>query len=1419
MIRVLILDDEPNYCAMLKESIEEEDGLNVIVETAQSLKQAVQLVEQNPEGYDVFLIDFQLRDRGGTERVDGLYAVKTLRALAPEAEAIILTGHDEPNLHVLAYQAGASRYLVKPFELRELTLILQSIDGLKILHNIARQTQTATTVREVADVLVRQGVSLGFERARFFLVDKQLNQLRGITQIGLDSLRDFSKIAFDIDRSPYAHATATTGETRFFYGLELGKNALSQDFDEQTFPRPVGEWVDIALGEGEECIGVLALDNYKEQRTYHAEQRRILRLLSHHATAAVRRALQHEEEAYLAAANHVVQAIIQEAAPQGGTLPALLKAMYNQLQHIAPTQNFVVVLKHRKDQHGQREWLQIRLHVEDGDEHTYSLRKPERGGLTEHMFEIGQPRYFPYGTLEYRCQHGLPEPQDRLAQSLMAIPIRLGSEAIGLVLIEEYEHQEQWTQDQFERCCAVTEQLTSLIHVAWLNQQLSDFVNPLSVLQHASETIIELAQMNDNEEWLWHGVLTLITAGYGFCFDRAMLFLRDRDDNRWVGRMGIGHLSWQEAEKAWKQDAQEGLDSFDKYVNQLKKGTLRLGTPVDKEIRGMEIMDSDASAFTEVIKTGKYIEVPREKADVMLPRHFLDTFHKTDYALVPLKAGEHIIGIVVMDTIWGKEPQNRAALNYIDTLTNEAALVCEILHANRAQKTLIELPNQILPNAGQKPLKESLGKIGEAARYIMRADSVSIYPLKVDLDPEELDLNHAIWVDGRSTKQLKQPANLSEFMRYLVNTQKPIYIEDVHRPHPSGIVFEQDVVVQEQGIRAFIGLPILGPVSKKVRGLLYLNFNHPRSFNEHDVFQAQTFANLAAVVLRNWRETEGLRNTSRTRGAELTLMHDVLTKALSPKVNQAELIEALLRKTRELLRLPAISIAIILREWKPPNNQYEQAEECWHQYFLQHGHPMTEGIYPEINGLCAQALQRQRTISTPNVHTRGRKRHYYDRKIDTKSEVDVPILSDEHGTLGIINVESPIRDAFPKDHIEFLERQASLAALVLGNLIRHARIRTIVDAAQTITEPTELKDTLEGMVRAVRAVVPEISMLTLWHRDLETQRMVLGQHFGVYDVMALQKDEPKQNGIVNQVMKREEPLWAEDLQNVPLLRKAEVIKREELSSTAAFPLHIQGEAIGALFLSYRKAHVFTEAEQNFLKILARFVAIGVNDALLFNNAETQRKRNKASTDIAAAIGGELEFEQMIEQIQVQLKTLYSDCRTSIVLVDQDEQMLNFTPFMTKYYPITHPDFQDRQRIPLNAQSYAGALVLLSSQQGQKLMSNIPLVRLSTPTYKSKPEYDGLSYPDEFKPNYLPLNKATRSQFTITLYSERLRCVLGVLVIESSVASRFSDEDESVLYGVAKQIRFALERHHLLATIALPIQWPAPRHQQQALRIR
>ncbi|MCB0104451.1 MAG: response regulator, partial [Caldilineaceae bacterium] len=420
MIRVLILDDEPNYCDMLKESIEEEDGLNVIVETAQSLKQAVQLVEQNPEGYDVFLIDFQLRDRGGTERVDGLYAVKTLRALAPEAEAIILTGHDEPNLHVLAYQAGASRYLVKPFELRELTLILQSIDGLKILHNIARQTQTATTVREVADVLVRQGVSLGFERARFFLVDKQLNQLRGITQIGLDSLRDFSKIAFDIDRSPYAHATATTGETRFFYGLELGKNALSQDFDEQTFPRPVGEWVDIALGEGEECIGVLALDNYKEQRTYHAEQRRILRLLSHHATAAVRRALQHEEEAYLAAANHAVQAIIQEAAPQGGTLPALLKALYNQLQHIAPTQNFVVVLKHRKDQHGQREWLQIRLHVEDGDEHTYSLRKPERGGLTEHMFEIGQPRYFPYGTLEYRCQHGLPEPQDRLAQSLMA---------------------------------------------------------------------------------------------------------------------------------------------------------------------------------------------------------------------------------------------------------------------------------------------------------------------------------------------------------------------------------------------------------------------------------------------------------------------------------------------------------------------------------------------------------------------------------------------------------------------------------------------------------------------------------------------------------------------------------------------------------------------------------------------------------------------------------------------------------------------------------------------------------------------------------------------------------------------------------------------------------------------------------------
>ena len=72
--------------------------------------------------YEVFLIDQRL----GVGK-DGIEVMQELRAISPDSDAIIFTGVDDIETGLRAYEAGAFRYLSKPFENRELLFLLKSL--------------------------------------------------------------------------------------------------------------------------------------------------------------------------------------------------------------------------------------------------------------------------------------------------------------------------------------------------------------------------------------------------------------------------------------------------------------------------------------------------------------------------------------------------------------------------------------------------------------------------------------------------------------------------------------------------------------------------------------------------------------------------------------------------------------------------------------------------------------------------------------------------------------------------------------------------------------------------------------------------------------------------------------------------------------------------------------------------------------------------------------------------------------------------------------------------------------------------------------------------------------------------------------------------------------------------------------------
>src|SRR5512145_2564042 len=115
MIRVLILDDDSLFGETLADSLRQHQSPAFDAVVATTAVEAHEAVHTAAQPFDVFLIDQRL----GLD-ADGIAVFQELRRISPGTEGIIFTGIDDGEIGLRAYQAGAHRYLSKPFKTTEL---------------------------------------------------------------------------------------------------------------------------------------------------------------------------------------------------------------------------------------------------------------------------------------------------------------------------------------------------------------------------------------------------------------------------------------------------------------------------------------------------------------------------------------------------------------------------------------------------------------------------------------------------------------------------------------------------------------------------------------------------------------------------------------------------------------------------------------------------------------------------------------------------------------------------------------------------------------------------------------------------------------------------------------------------------------------------------------------------------------------------------------------------------------------------------------------------------------------------------------------------------------------------------------------------------------------------------------------------
>ena len=120
--RVLLIDDEKEFLEVMSERMQNRD---IDVTTASSAREALALVEK--ESYDAIILDLQMPE------MDGLQALERLKAINPELQVILLTGHATVEKGVQAMKLGATDVLEKPADIQTLTEKIRKAHARKII--------------------------------------------------------------------------------------------------------------------------------------------------------------------------------------------------------------------------------------------------------------------------------------------------------------------------------------------------------------------------------------------------------------------------------------------------------------------------------------------------------------------------------------------------------------------------------------------------------------------------------------------------------------------------------------------------------------------------------------------------------------------------------------------------------------------------------------------------------------------------------------------------------------------------------------------------------------------------------------------------------------------------------------------------------------------------------------------------------------------------------------------------------------------------------------------------------------------------------------------------------------------------------------------------------------------------------------
>ncbi|MCG8353686.1 MAG: GAF domain-containing protein, partial [Chloroflexales bacterium] len=569
---------------------------------------------------------------------------------------------------------------------------------------------------------------------------------------------------------------------------------------------------------------------------------------------------------------------------------------------------------------------------------------------------------------------------------------------------------------------------------------------------------------------------------------------------------------------------------------------------------------------------------------------------------------------------------------------------------------------------------------------------------------------------------------------------------------------------RREQIRSTAAVPLR--VGLESVGVLFVNFRRPQRFDAPQKLLITGLGSYAAIAIKNSREFDAL---TQRRVRELQVLQ-AIDREMSKTLELDKVLYTILHLTTE--HIAAYKASIFLYD------ERNQVLETKAFYSPKNAAYLQDLVISaaERRGLVWWAFEHATPVRSANVLTDPQWRDLYIPVANNiLAEMDVPLLAEERA-IGVINFASNQEAAFTQADEDFLVTLAGQAVLAIKNAQAYEREKRLAAERQELIEINrEMSRSLNSqqimqtiLERAIKHIPADSASIFLYNSRTEILMMeaATGRHAPFKGKFFVHRNENK--GITRWAFENRRAVRVANVQTDPKWRDIHKQAATDTLSEMDIPLLDDNEVVGIINFESTQEAAFSQADENFLRVLAGQAVIAIKNAQSYKRAEERQARLNTLHEVDQKIISQLDDPDLVIQLILDSALTLTRAETAdIDLYKQDQPNITY---------LGRVDSRT-QKVRVERVDAASAA---THQVKRGIVAHVARTKQPYRTIgeaQDDPYYVG--EPD------------IHSEVAVPLLS-RSNTLVGVLNLESRQRQAFSDEDIEVLQLFAGQAVIAIQ---------------------------